>query len=261
MARPTSRRPLLVVPVLALSLLALPTAGAEETVKSPPPGEVVQTYSGAFVTPTRFADTAGPGVDGGWPGAGRKVYLAAQAADGIIADVFDVNAATWGGTFMLEQLTEQTGSGQLDVYFYGANLASVADGTPETTGEFDTGTGTGEAGRVPVGSRYGIVFSPTAVNPTFRFTATRRPAVDLLDLDGLTVQLGTLLGVTNSSSDYATITHVVSGKQKQLINRSGQGDGLRAGETVDITFPIANNAVGSYVFQTSAGTKTVTVVK
>jgi hypothetical protein len=235
---------LLAVPVLSLSLLALPSASAES---SAPVGDTVQSYAGAFQAPTRFIDG-----ESGFPGAGRKVYLVAQAADGVIADVFEVDPRAAGGTFTLGSVKDLTGAGNLDVFFY-ADLASAADGTPVTTGEFATAD-KGEQGFVPAGTRYAVVFSPDAVQPTFSFTAQQRPVVGLSALDGVTVPVGSTLGLRNDSAVYASLKHVVA-SGKPLVDRSAPGNGLVAGEVVDVVFA----KVGSYVFETAAGRSTVTV--
>lgn len=244
MARLTTRR-LLAVPVLALSLLAVPTAVADDP-STTPTGAVVQSYSGKFVAPTRFTDG-----EGGFPGLGRKVYLVAQAADGVIADVFAVTPDAAGGAFVLGDVVDATGEGQLDIYFY-SDLASAADGTAVTTGEYAS-PDKGEQGFVPAGTTHAIVFSPNAVNSTFSFTATRRPQVRLTALDGVTMPKGSTLGIQNDTADYASIAH--RAPRNPLVNRSGQGNGLRVGEVVDVRFASA----GTYVFDTSDGVKTVTV--
>jgi hypothetical protein len=251
---PVRHRPLLALPVLALSLLVVPAAGADQSATAVAP--FVQTYDGAFKAPTRFTNT-----ESGFPGAGRRVYLAAQAADGIIADIFRVDPRVLGGTFVIDNVADATGEGEVDVYFY-SEFGDIQDGnTAITTGQFDT-PAKGETGFVPAGTVFALVFSPNAINPTFTFTATQRPEVALTALDGVTVPIGTTLGITNDTADYATITHVPSStRQKQLIDRSGTGNGLRVDETVDITFPSSTSAAGTYVFETSEGTKTVTVTK
>lgn len=236
---------LLAVPALSLSLLALPSASAGPSV---PVGDTVQTYAGAFQAPTRFTDG-----ESGFPGAGRKVYLVAQAADGVIADVFDVDPRAAGGSFELGNVKDATGAGNLDVFFY-SDLASAADGTPVTVGEFATPGKGGEKGFVPAGTRYAVVFSPDAVQPTFGFTARQRPVVGLSALDGVTVPAGTTLGLRNDGADYASLRHVVSAG-KPLVDRSGVGNGLRVGEVVDVVLAKA----GSYVFETAGGRSTVTV--
>jgi hypothetical protein len=234
---------LLAVPVLSLSLLAVPPASAA----APPAGPTVQTYNGAFQAPTRFIDG-----ESGFPGAGRKVYLVAQAADGVIADVFPVEAKAVGGSFELGNVKDLTGAGNLDVFFY-AELASAADGTPVTTGEFATAD-KGEKGFVPQGTRFAVVFSPNAVQPTFTFTAQQRPVVDLTTVGDLEVPVGTTLGIRNDTGDYATLKHV---SDKPVLDRSQTGRGLLAGEVVDVVFGKAE----TYVFEGSAGTFTVTATK
>jgi len=238
------RRRLLVLPLLAVSALVVPSAGAAPAT---PTGAQVQDYAGAFKLPTRFTDG-----EGGWPGLGRKVYLAAEAADGVVADVFPVDPRAIGGSFEITDVADATGAGQLDVFFYG-HLASAADGTPETTGEF-TGPAKGEKGFVPAGTRYAVVFSPNAVNPTFRFVAQSRPVVDLTALDGVRLVEGATLGVRNDTGDYAAFKHVAP---KPIVDRSAAGNALLVGEVLDVAFPRA----GTYVFESSAGTATVTVVR
>lgn len=240
------RRRLLAVPLALATAAVVPPALAEDTATTPT-GPEVQSYAGSFVAPTRFTDGTG-----GWPGLGRKVYLAAEAADGVIADVFPVDQRAWGGAFQLTDVADATGSGNLDVFFYG-HLASVADGTPETLSEHQTAD-RGEKGFVPAGTRFAVVFSADAVRPTFTFRASERPVVGLTALDGVTLPAGATLGIRNDTADYAALRH---DSTKPLVNRSGTGNGLRVGEVVDVTFTKA----GTYSFVSSVGTSTVTVTQ
>lgn len=245
---PVRRRPLLALPVLALTATAVLPASAV----TPVTGEQVQRYSGAFLAPTRFTD-----VDSGFPGLGRRVFLASEAADGVTADVFPVDAASWGGAFDLGDVKDATGAGDLDVYFY-ADLGNIATQgvLPVTTGEYDTAAA-GEKGFVPAGSRYALVFSPNAVNPTFTFTAFSAPRVDLSALDGVSVPAGATLQVVNDSADFATLRHLPTEDQEDVLGEEfdGPGKALRAGESVAVTFSTA----GDYVFRTASGTATVVV--
>lgn len=175
----------------------------------------------------------------------------AQAADGVVADVFDVDPRAVGGAFELGEVSDRAGN--LDVFFYG-DLASAADGTPVTTGESATRAAGGGTGFVPAGTRFAIVFSPDAVAPAFTFTATERPLVDLSTATDVVVPVGSTLGFRNDTGDYASLRRVST---RPVLDRSAPGRGLLAGEVADVTFGKA----ADYVFDSSVGAFTVTVAK
>lgn len=242
----TARR-LLALPVVAASLLAvLPASAADPLV-----GEQVQSYAGSFLAPTRFTDGAA-----GFPGLGRRLYLVGEQADGVVADVFDVSPEAWGGSFVLGGVTDATGAGDLDVYLYDdfGNIATQGV-QPVSTAEYDTAD-KGEKGFIPPGTTKAIVFTPDAVNASFTFKAFKRPDVALTALDGVVLPAGATLGITNDTGDYAALRHVAGDEQEPLVDLGGApGTGVRAGETVPVVFATG----GSYVFETSVGTATVTV--
>lgn len=241
------RRPVLALPLVALCGLAVLPASA-----APVAGEQVQSYSGAFVAPTRFTDT-----EAGFPGLGRRLFLVGEQADGVVADLFPVSRDAWGGAFELGDVEDATGAGDLDVYFYG-DLGNIATQgvLPVTTAEYDTDA-RGEKGFVPEGTTYALVFSPDAVSPTFTFTAFDQPEVDLAELDGVELPAGATLRVVNGGNGYASLSEVADDEREPVLAEgfSGDGRGLRAGEAVSLTFP----AEGSYVFEVDGGTATVTV--
>lgn len=251
------RRPALALPVLALCAAAAVPASATDTAAAA--AEPVQTYAGAFKAPTRFANTANPtDTSKGFPGLARRVWLAADEADGVIADVFPVDPSTWGGAFELTQ-TSASVPGDLDVYFY-ADMGNIRTAAvlPTSTAEYDTAD-KGEKGFVPAGTKYAIVFSPDAVNPTFAFKGFAQPEVSLDALDGLSVPAGATVKVVNTGQGFGTLKHLAGQDEQPLVGEQydGPGRGLRAGEGVSVTFPTA----GAYAFMANGKGANVTVTE
>jgi hypothetical protein len=240
------RRTLVSLVALLAVLSAVPAFSAE----SDPPGEELQTQSGSVALPTRF--TSG----GGFPGLGRRVYNATQASNGVIAFIFDVDRETWGGAFVLGDVTDATGEGDLDVFFYD-EMGDAGVGAPTTTGEFATRGVGGEVGFVPEGSRKAVVFTYNALNSSFTYRGFAAPVISLAtgDLD-LTVAPGATVKWLNDTEDYAFVRHTPAEGDLVLFDSSpAQGTGIRVGDTFEHVF----GSAGTYTYVTPGGTGTVTV--
>lgn len=241
------------VAVAALIVVGIPAGAAEFQ----PVGEEWQTVSGSIALPTRFADTANTSVDQGWPGLIRRVYQASADSNGVIGYVFDVDPETWGGPFVLGNVTDQTGTGQLDIYFYdemgdaGGAVAGV------TTGEYQS-PAKGEVGFIPEGSRKAIVFTPDAINSTFDYTGYTAPVIELsLDSLDLTVPAGATIEWLNKTTDYSYVRHTPASGAALFDSSPKAGTGLRAGDTFKHIF----DTPGTYSYATAQGTGTITVIE
>ena len=236
--------------VLVLLLAVLP-AGANES--SEPLGEEYQVTSGTVALPTRFTNP-----EQGYPGLGRRLWLAASATNGAVAHVFTVDPETWGGAFELGGVTDATGEGDLGIYFYSdfgglEPLAGPHD--PISTAEYDTRNKGGEAGFIPFGSEKALVFTYNAVNAAFTYRGFTMPTVNLAggSLD-LTVPAGAFVGWRNNTGDYSYVRHLAT--KPQFNSSPGVATGLGNGEVFTHQF----NSPGTYAYETSTGQGTITVV-
>jgi hypothetical protein len=215
----------------------------------------VQTVAGSIAAPTRFTD-----VNGGFPGLGRRLWLIAPQSNGLVSYTFNIDKASWGGAFELRDVTDATGAGDLDIYFYAdfGNLPlSNTGGVACSTAEYAAG-GPGEKGFIPPGSTRAIVFTPDAVKATFTYAATEMPKINLAggSLD-LTVPVGAFVGWHNNTGGYSYVRHTVAaGNEPAFDSSPGPASGLRNGEVFSHQFTEA----GQYRYQTSTGIGTITVL-
>jgi plastocyanin len=253
--RPSTRATVLAALACALPLGVLPaTADSSAT----PSGTEKQKTTGTIALPTRFPDTANGNADRGWPGLARRVWAGASQSNGVIARIIDVDPATWGGKFVVDGVTDATGAADLDVYFY-SEMGDLGAGTPGVvTAQYATVAKGGETGFVAPGSRRAIVFTSNGVNSSFTYTAFTTPRLTIgRDALDATVPLGTTLTWVNGTGDYTFVRHLPVGKQKKAFDSgSGPASGLRNGEAFSHTF----TATGTYVYETSLGQATITVV-
>lgn len=235
------------VAVAALALAGIPAGAAEFE----PVGDEWQNVSGSIALPTRFTDATG-----GWPGLVRKAYQASGDTNGVIGYVFSVDPETWGGPFVLGDVTDATGAGNLDVFFYSHMGDAGGADAPVTVGEYQSTANKGEAGFVPQGATKAIVFTPDAVNATFNYTGYIAPVIDLgIESLDLTVPAGATVNWLNKTADYSYVRHTPASGKVLFDSSPKPGTGLRVGDTFSHTF----SAPGTYVYETSAGTGTITV--
>ena len=230
----------------ALLLAAIPAGAAEFQ----PPGSEVQTVSGSVALPTRFTD----GV-GGWPGLVRRVYQASADSNGVIGYVFDVDAETWGGAFVLGDVVDQTGAGNLDVFFYSKMGDAGGTDAPITVGEYQTAN-KGEVGFVPDGATKAVVFTADAVNATFNYAGYSVPTLAIgAGAADLTVPAGATVTWTNKTADYSFVRHTPASGAVLFDSSPKQGTGIRVGDSFSHIF----DTPGTYPYATSVGTGTITV--
>ena len=234
------------VAIAALALAGVPAGAAEFE----PVGEEWQNVSGSIALPTRFTDATG-----GWPGLVRRVYQASADSNGVIGYVFTVDPETWGGPFVLGDVVDQTGAGNLDVFFYSHMGDAGGADAPVTVGEYQTAN-KGEVGFVPEGATKAVVFTPDAVNATFNYTGYIAPRIDL-GVEGLdlTVPAGATVNWLNKTADYSFVRHTPESGKVVFDSSPKQGTGIRVGDTYSFTF----SAPGTYPYETSVGTGTITV--
>lgn len=162
-------RKLLIVAILAALATAVVPARAE--------GE--QPIQGSILLPTRYPNTDNGDAEGPFPGAGRRLYIAAMkddAANGQIASIIKIDPSLIGGTFWVGAIEDMTGEADLDVYFYIDLGDDVYGETPpdapdEPEYTFDTRAPGGEAGLIPEYATYAIVVTPNGIDTTFTWTA------------------------------------------------------------------------------------------
>ena len=248
------RRPALLLS-LPLLLAGLPAVshGADE-----PAFVAVQTVAGSVASPTRFTDG-----EQGYPGLGRRAWLLNPATNGTVMYVFDVDPRTWGGQFRFSDVSDATGEGDLDVYFYedfgtvGGLLASDP-GQPTSTAEYAAVGAGGDTGFIPPGTKKGLVFTRNAVGATFTYEAAAAPRTSLAgsDLD-ITVPDGAFITWVNDTGDYASVRRVAPRTAFPFDSGSGPASGLRAGET----FMVQTTRTGTFPYEvvTAAGTRTGTI--
>lgn len=230
----------------ALIIAAVPAGAAEFQ----PPGQEVQTVSGSIALPTRFTD----GV-GGWPGLVRRVYQASAHSNGVIGYVFDVEPDTWGGAFVLGDVKDQTGAGNIDVFFYSKMGDAGGTDAPITVGEYQTAN-KGEVGFVPEGATKAVVFTPDAINATFNYTGYSVPTLAIASAArDLTVPAGATIAWTNNTADYSYVRHTPASGAALFDSSPKAGTGIRVGDTYEFTF----DTPGTYPYETSTGAGTITV--
>lgn len=236
---------------VATLLVAGMPAGATEF---EPAGEEWQNVSGSILLPTRFIDATG-----GWPGLVRRVYQASADSNGVIGYVFNVEPDTWGGAFVLGDVVDQTGAGNLDVFFYSHMGDAGGADAPITVGEYQTAN-KGEVGFVPEGATKAVVFTPDAINATFNYTGYLPPVIDLgVESLDLTVAAGATVHWLNKTADYSYVRHVPESGTVLFDSSPKQGTGIRVGDTFTHVFATP----GTYVYETSldgtVATGTITV--
>lgn len=244
------RRSLVGVLLVALAIVpsALPVTADDSA-------EVAQTVNGTIAAPTRFTD-----LEYGYAGLGRRLWLIAPQSNGLVSYTFPVDAASWGGAFEIKNVTDATGTPDLDIYFYRdlGNMPLLStDSEACTLADYEVG-GPGEKGFVPFGARKAIVFTPSAVNATFTYESRTMPTINIArDSLDMTVPFGAFVGWKNDTGDYSYVRHLpASTRDAPLFDSSpGVATGLRNGEVFNYQF----DQPGKFRYETSTGIGTITV--
>jgi plastocyanin len=232
-------------------LTALPASSSTPT----PPGSRAQTINdGEILLPTRFP--LGDAERDGYPGLSRRLWLCSAETNRTTAFIFDVNPATWGGAFLVDDVTDQTGAADVDVYFYSEFGDCGGTHAPVTSAEL-ANDGPIEAGTVPTGAIKAVVFSHNGVDTKFRYAGYRPPELDLAgpSLD-LAVFAGNTVTWTNDTQDYGFVRHTPATGSAAFDSSPADNTGIPVGGTFSHTF----RATGEYPYETSTGSGVITVI-
>jgi plastocyanin len=184
----------------------------------------------------------------------RSAGIIAQESNGVVGWFFAVDPATRGGEFVL---TSGTAGADFDILFYADNGDLASRGRPPVSaGDFNGTVGDGERGIVPEASTYAVVYPAAAPNASFTFTGYAIPRI-AIGVDGLdlTVPAGGAVTWVNKTSDYS----FVRSTKTPLNAEFSSGDGVGTGIPVNATFTAKFSRPGIYVYETSAGSGTITV--
>jgi plastocyanin len=168
--------------------------------------ELIQETNGSVLLLTRFTDG-----EGGFPGAGRRLYQHAHELNGILAYVFPLDETTWGGRFELAVTSQQNppGDADLGIYLYkdlgdGGNAAAV------TTAEYDVRAPGGETGFIPPDSYYAIVFMSRGLNVAFSYKGFSPTGVEISEAgyapSEVTVKAGATVVWENVGQEFHSVS-------------------------------------------------------
>lgn len=228
--------------LLGAMLVAFAPGGAPEDGR---PSGFVQ---GTIQFPTRFTD-----AEGGWPGLVRRVWNCSAATNGTIGYVAEIFPESWGGYFTTSEITDDTGEGDLDIFFYSEFGDCGGQAAPVTVAEFQNDGP--EAGFVPEGATKAVFFTAEGVDLRFTYEDFEPPVLRIADGTApvLTVRPGTTIVFTNDGTDYLQLDSDALG-----ISRTGQGRGIPVGDTLRVTVPAAP---GSYAYSANGVAGTIEVVE
>jgi hypothetical protein len=220
------------------TLAATALAASTLLAAAPPGGQAAQFINGTISVPqpTKATGTNVSRIN-------RTAGLIGSATNGVVSWYFEVPDFVAGGAF---ELTTPAADVDLDIIFY-ANPGTLTD-APTATAEFIGTSGTGEAGIIPVGTRYAVIYAAAGTEVPFSYTAYQNPELLLggsLDLEIATGETVVFVNDTDAP-----------------IGLSGAVDTGGAGRDipVDGTFQKTFGAAGTFTFTTSDGrTGTITV--
>jgi hypothetical protein len=243
------RRPLTLLLAALLVLTVVPLSAAEPA----PAGSLRQTVNGEIALPTRFV--LGDAGRQGWPGLARRAWLCTAESNKTIAEIFDVSPATWGGAFILDNVGDATGAGDVDIFFYGDFGDCGGTAAPVTVGEF-AANGPREVGVVPAGALRAVAFTHNGVDTSFRYRAWSAPIISLGGPLDLTVLRGNVVTWVNTTSDFSFVRHTPA-SGAPAFNSSPK---VNSEMPVDGRFTHTFTTAGTFPYQTATGTGTITVV-
>lgn len=203
-----------------------------------------QSVKGTIAAPVPSNVSGGP----------RRAFLVSRATNGVIGYAFDVDATTIGGPFDLTATADPTGQGDLNLIFY-SDPGNAADGAPAIVGEFSSAAVGGERGIVPEEAKVAMVFISGGAGVSFDYKATPPPVVTLIEgatLDA-TARTGGIVRFVNNTAATAYVRHVPASGTPAFTSDPA---GIAPGATFDVLPPGA----GSYAYESSVGTGTLTVV-
>jgi hypothetical protein len=221
--------------IVGLALLVPVTASSA----AEPSGEAVQTVAGTILVhnPTKAAANVTRHA--------RSAGLVANQSNGIFGWFFKVDPSSLGGEFTL---TSTTAGADLDIIFY-ADPGTLAD-APTAAAEFLGSAGDGERGIIPGDTTHVLIYPAGAPNAAFAYTGYAIPRVQI-GVDDLNVSTAVGGSVTwvNKTADYTFVRGATFG------SGTAPGTGIPVNGSYTATFTKA----GTFVYDTSVGTGTVTV--
>lgn len=233
--------------LLAATMLFAGTTAFTGADPEPDDGALASYVEGSIQLPTRFIDG-----ESGWPGLVRKAWNCSAATNGTVGYVVDVYPGAWNGYFEISEVTDRTGAGDVDVYFYSEFGDCAGQADPVTVGDYQNDGP--ESGFVPEGATKAVFFTSEGVELSFTYVDHMPPVVDVApgaDLDR-TVRGGTTLVFTNAGDGYLELESEGLG-----IDRVGDGRGIPSGDTFEVRVP---SAAGAYTYTANGVLGTITVV-
>ncbi|MDP9405074.1 MAG: hypothetical protein M3O86_00500 [Actinomycetota bacterium] len=233
-------RKLLTAGLLTAMAFAGPAAAAGD-----PVGEEVQPVSGSIALPN---PTKASGTN--FSRIGRTAGLVGPATNGMVGWFFKVDPLTLTGAFRLTTTT----TADLDIIFYSdpGSLSSA----PTATAEFVGAAPGGEAGFIPEGTTHAQIYAASGVNVPFAYVGYAAPVIQIgQDSLDLTVPAGTTVDWVNATADYSFVRHTPTSGTPAFDSSPKPGTGIPVGSTFSHTFA----EVGTFTYETSAGTGTITV--
>jgi plastocyanin len=137
--------------------------------------ELIQENNGSVLLLTRFTDG-----EGGFPGAGRRLYQHAHETNGLVSYTFPIDESTWEGRFELTVTGQQNppGDADLGIYLY-KDLADGGNALATTTAEYEVRAPGGEEGFIPPQTYHAIVFMSRGLNVSFSYKGYSPMGVDV----------------------------------------------------------------------------------
>jgi hypothetical protein len=223
-----------------LALAALPAAAEA-------PQQKEQKVAGRVTAPT----------PSNAPGIPRRVFLVSRATNGVNGWAFDVDPATIGGSFALKRTANPTGDVNLNIIFY-SDPGDVGATAPTAAGQFQSSRADGgERGFVPEDSKVAMVWMEAGAGASFEYVATSPPVVTLAEgaaLD-LTVPAGATVRFHNATAEAAFVRHLPA--EGEFVAFTSDPDGIAP----DGVFTALLDFAGTYAYETSVGTGTITVTE
>jgi plastocyanin len=190
-----------VAATVALGLVAPGTVQAHQG------EELIQETNGSVLLLTRFTDG-----EGGFPGAGRRLYQHAHETNGLISYTFPIDETTWEGRFELTVTGQQNppGDADLGIYLY-KDLGDGGNAAATTTAEYDLRAPGGEEGFIPPDSYYGIVFMSRGLNVSFSYKGYTPMGVEVSETGYAPSEVTVKQGATVVWENVGQEFHSVSG--------------------------------------------------
>lgn len=242
------RRPLLLLVAGLLTLTTVPVSSA------PAPAPLLaQTVEGEILLPTRFP--LGDIERQPHNGLARAAWVCTSKTNQVIAEVFTVPGGSWGGTFAIDQVSDSTGEGIVDLYFYTSFGDCLGTAEPARTGRF-VSDDVAKSGTVPPGTIGAVAVTHNGVGTTFRYRAWEAPRLSLGGPLDLTVVQGNVVTWVNDTEDRQVVRHMPIAGEPRFDSSPKPNSEI----PVDGRFSHTFDTRGAFPYETATGTGTITVV-